>query len=135
MYYKKIFPAQVLNLYATEYICELPLTNNVRSRKFEIEFYDKDGHPLLSRKGEISGLPIDNNLVEYVDQHNAFDYSSPEAQKMFDEQDEYIFNEIKRMFGLTYYDDTYETNINREFSYLKYVSPGAELNIWKPIPL
>ncbi len=63
MFYKKILPILVLNQYATEFICEFSLiSGKLSSRKFEIEFYDKDGHPLLSHKGEISGLPMDTNL-------------------------------------------------------------------------
>jgi hypothetical protein len=131
MYYKKILPAQVLELQATEFICSLPvMLGNLSSRKFEIEFYDKDGHPLLSRKGEISGLPINTKLMESFNP-NTFDYSSLEAQKMFDEQDKIIFDELKRMFELKYYDETFEKNVKRNFSYIKIVSPGGEPNVWK----
>ncbi len=133
MYYKKIIPSRELQ--ATEFICMLPLIlGNFSSRKFEIEFYDKDGQPLLSREGEISGLPINTKLVKNVNPHT-FDYSSPEAKTMFDEQDKFIFDEFKRMFGLTYYDDTFETNFKRNFSYIKFVSPGGKQNVWKHIPV
>lgn len=134
MYYKKIFPIQVLNSEATEFICRLPLIlGKFSSREFEIEFYDKDGRPLLSRKGVITELPINTTLVENVNPHT-FDYSSQEAQTMFDEQDKLIFEEFKRLFGLTYYDDTFES-VKREFSYTIFINPGGELNVCKPIPL
>lgn len=103
------------------------------SRQFEIEFYDKDGHPLLSRKGVITDLPINTTLVENVNPHT-FNYSSQEAQTMFDEQDKLIFDIIKQMFGLTYYDETFES-VNREFSYTIFINPNVELNVCKPIPL
>ncbi len=135
MYYKKIVPAQVLNCLATEFICELSvISGDFSSRKFEIEFYDENKQPLLCRKGEISGLPVNTKLVENANPHT-FDYSSPEAQSMFEEQDKLIFDEFKKMFGLTYYDDTFETNVERKFCYRKYVTKEGELYIWKPIPI
>jgi hypothetical protein len=135
MYYKKIVPTQVLNLQATEFICEISfISDDFSSRKFEIEFYDKNKQPLLSRKGEISGLPVNTKLAENANPHT-FDYSSEDAQSMLKEQDKRIFDEIKRHFGLTYYDDTFETNVDRAFSYRRYVTPGGELNVSIPIPV
>jgi hypothetical protein len=120
MYVKKIHPIQVLNKYATEFIGIFPVTvKDFGTRQFEIEFYDKDGNPLLSRKYTISGLPVNHKLVENVDPHT-FNYTSPEAIEMYDAQDKILFDEIKKGYGLTYYDDTYEKNVERSFSYTRY---------------
>ena len=121
MYYKKIVPTQVLNLYATEFIGEFPLIlGDFSSRKFEIEFYDDEGHPLLSRKGEIYGLPVDTKLIENTNPHT-FDYNSEDALKMFDVQDKIIFDEIKKLCGLSYYDDNFEIKNDKTFSYRTYI--------------
>jgi len=131
MFYKKILPKQVLNLYATEFICEFSLIlGDFSSRKFEIEFYDEQGNPLLSRKGVISGLPINMKLIENINPHN---YSSQDAIEMFDAQEKIIFDEIKNTFELTYYDDTFE-RINKKFSYITYFNINSD-NIGKLIPL
>lgn len=135
MYCKQIVPIQVLKNQATSFICELPLIlGDFSSRQFEIEFYDENRQPLLSRKGTISGLPINTTLVENVDPHT-FDYSSPDAEKMFDEQDKFIFEHFKQLFGLTYYDDTFTKNAEYAFSYRTYFSLEGELNVSKPILL
>ena len=119
MYEKKIVPVQVLNQFATEFIGEFCLIKGkFRTRTFEIEFYDKYGCPLLSRKGDITGLPINEKLICLP----TFDYSSPDAKEMFDAQDKIIFEEIKNVLGLTYYDDTYEINPKRTFSYIIYTT-------------
>lgn len=39
---------------------------------------------------------------------------------MFDMQDNIIFDKLKKEYGLTYYDDTYETQ-ERDFSYTIWV--------------
>lgn len=130
MYYKKIVPIQVLNLYATEFVGEFPLVSrDGTSRLFEIEFYDHEGQPLISRKGKISGLPVNAKLVENINTH-AFDYNSQEAREMFEAQDKIIFDKIKEICGLTYYDDFYEIN-NRTFSYRTYINAGNPHNIEK----
>lgn len=135
MYYKQIYPIQVLNLYATEFIGEFSIVlGDFSSRRFEIEFYDNEGHPLLSRKGIISGLPVNTKLVENVNPHT-FDYNSQDSQKMFDAQDKIIFDEIKKICGLTYYDDTFETKYNREFSYIKHLNAVKPEHIGKTFPL
>lgn len=135
MYYKQIYPIQVLNLYASEFIGEFPLVlGDFSSRKFEIEFYDEDRHPLLSRKGIISGLPVNTKLVENVNPHT-FDYNSQDAREMFDAQDKIIFDEIKEICGLTYYDDTFETKYNRVFSYRTYFNAVKPEHIGKSFPL
>jgi hypothetical protein len=123
MYLKKISPKPVLELHATEFICELSsYLDNFSRRAFEIEFYDKDGHPLLSRKGKITGLPINTKFVENLDPDTLYLnidalYSSSEVKIMFAEQEKLIFDEIKKRFGLTYYDDTFEIIDDRTFSY------------------
>jgi hypothetical protein len=63
-------------------------------------------------------LPINKKLICSP----TFDYSSPDAKEMFDAQDKIIFEEIKNVLGLTYYDDTYEINPNRTFSYIIYTT-------------
>ena len=129
MYYKQIRPIQVLNLYANEFIGEFPLIlGNFSSRQFEIEFYDNQGQPLLSRKGIISGLPVNSNIVENVNPH-VFDYNSQDAREMFDNQDKIIFEKIKEMFGLSYYDNNYEIKKDRIFSYITYVELGKTQDI------
>lgn len=54
---------------------------------------------------------------------------------MFNEQDKYIFDEFKQLFGLTYYDDKFEITNKRIFSYMTYFTLGEETNVWKPIPM
>ena len=137
MYYKKIVPIQVLNLYASEFITRIPLNSvggDFSSRKFEIEFYDDENHPLLSRKGIISGLPVNKLLIENVNPYT-FDYDSQDAREMFDIQDKIIFNEIKEICGLSYYDDTYEIKIDREFSYTTYFDAVKSEDGVKTLPL
>lgn len=135
MFYKKIVPIQVLNLYATEFIGEFSLVlGDFSSRQFEIEFYDNDGHPLLSRKGKISGLPVNTKLTENINPH-AFDYKSQDAIKMFDLQNKIIFDEIKEMYGLTFFDDTFEIKNDRVFSYITYFDAIKPENIGKIFPL
>ena len=130
MYYKQILPIQVLNLCASEFIGEFPLVSgDFSSRQFEIEFYDNEGHPLLSRKGKISGLPVNSKLVENIP--HTFDYNSQEAREMFDAQDKVIFDEIKELCGLTYYDDTFEKKDDRVFSYITYFNAVKPEHIGK----
>ena len=100
------------------------------SRKFEIEFYNSEGQPLLSRKGNVNGLPVNEKLVESVNSHS-FDYTSKEAIEMFEEQDKIIFNEIKKICELTYYNDIYEINTKRSFSYQILLNAGKTENIGK----
>lgn len=121
MYYKKIHPIQVLNLYASEFIGVFPIIlKDFTSRQFEIEFYDNEGHPLLSRKGIISGLPVNTKLIENINPHT-FDYNSQDAKEMFNLQDKIMFDEIKKLFGLTYYDETFEHKYDRSFSHITIV--------------
>lgn len=122
MYYKKIVPIQVLNLYATEFMGIFPLTKDCSVRLFEIEFYNEEGHPLLSRKGKISGLPINEKLVENLGDKLFTDNMCQEAREMFDAQNKIIMDEIKKIYGLTYYDDTFERNDKKDFSYTTYVN-------------
>jgi hypothetical protein len=135
MYYKKIVPIQILNIYASEFIGEFSFTlGDFSSRQFEIEFYDNEGNPLLLRKGNIFGLPINTNLTQNINPHT-FDYNSQDAKKMFDIQDKIIFDKIKDIFGLTYYDDTFEKKDNRVFSYKTYFNAVKPENINKSYPL
>jgi hypothetical protein len=125
MYEKKIVPVQVLNQFATEFIGEFVLIKGkFCTRRIDIEFYDKYGCPLLSRRFEISGLPVNENLICSP----TFDYSSSDAKEMFDAQDKLIFEEIKNILGLTYYDDTYEINPKRTFSYIIYTTCNTASN-------
>ncbi len=117
MYSKEIVPIQILNAYATEFICELPLVfGDFSKRQFEIEFYDKYGHALLMQHGEICGLPVNDKLVGNVMNPYNFNYKSPEAEAMFIEQDKFIIDRFRTQFGLTYYDDTYKTRCYRRFN-------------------
>lgn len=135
MYRKKIVPVQVLNDQATEFICELSfISDNFTSRKFEIEFYSENNRPLLSREGTISGLPVNAKLIENDNSHT-FDYSSHGAQLMFEEQDKLIFEHIKRVCGLEYYDDTFEKDVEYTFSYERFFSEEGKFSIVKPFPV
>ena len=97
MYFKQIHPIQVLNLFASEFIGEFPvILGDFSSRQFEIEFYDNEGHPLFSRKGIISDLPVNKILVDNVNPHT-FNYNSQDAREMFDAQDKIIFDKIWAM--------------------------------------
>ncbi len=136
VYVKKIHPVEISNKIATEIITEFPIVNNKwDTRMFEIEFYDKDGNPISSYKGESTGLPADKNLVLKTND----DFNSPSVKEMFDTQDKLIFDEIKQMFGLTYYDDTYTVDGNRKFSYITMLPDNkirdgltTDLNDFKP---
>ena len=135
MYVKKIVPIQISNGYAIEFIATLPIVlGNFAVRHFRIEFHDKDGNPLLQHEGEVSGLPFNEKLVENVNPHT-FDYCSPEATQMFDAQDKIVLDEIKKQFGLTYYDDTFTIDNTRDFSYTTYVNLTNEEDIGKIHPL
>lgn len=126
MHFKQIHPIQVLNLFASEFIGEFPvILGDFSSRQFEIEFYDNEGHPLFSRKGIISDLPVNKILVDNVNPHT-FNYNSQDAREMFDAQDKIIFDKIKELSGLTYYDDTFETKCDRDFSYRTYINLNPE---------
>ena len=100
MYYKKIVPIQILNMYATEFMCEFFLVpKDLSSRKFHIVFCNEDGMEILSRNGTmtISGLHVPTTLVE-----NTFDYHS------HNKPDKRMFDAFISMYGLQYYDDTYK---------------------------
>ena len=133
MFEKKIVPIGVLNDVATEFIAEFTLVaKNPATRMFEIEFYNNNGNPLLSRRGEVTGLPVNTNISVPIS-----DYSSAEVQEMIDAQDKIIFAEIQRVLGLTYYDDTFTINPERDFSYRIYITlknngGGGEIKILDP---
>lgn len=54
---------------------------------------------------------------------------------MFDAQDKIVLDEIKKLFGLTYYDDTFTIDNTRDFSYTTYVNLTNEEDIGKIHPL
>lgn len=132
MFVKTITPINILNSFATEFIAQFPIINNRwDSRRFEIEFYDKDKNPVCSRKGEITGLPVNANLT--ITSNSDFD--SPEIKEMFDMQDKAIFEEIKNLFGLSYDDDSFEVNDEIHFSYTRLTNVVNPDEIGKWIPL
>ena len=132
MFYKKIVPIQILNLYAMEIICEF-FIDDFSSISVEIEFYDDESHSLLSRKLKVSGLPVDEELIKGKNLNN-FNYTSDRATEMFNKQNKIIFDEIKVFFGLSYYDDNYEIDNKRKFSYIEYLNLPV-VNIGKSFPI
>jgi hypothetical protein len=118
MFYKKIVPIKILNSFALYFICEF-FIDDLNSSTIEIEFYDDEGHPLLSRKINVSELPVDEELIEGKNIHN-FNYSGDREQEMFNKQNKIIFDKIKTLFGLSYYDDNYEIENEKKFSYIQY---------------
>ena len=128
MFEKQIVPIPVLNDFATEFIGEFVImANDSASRMIEIEFYNKDGFPLLSRRGKVTGLPVNADILQPIE-----DYMSVEVQDMFSAQNIIIFDEIQRALGLTYYDETFQIKPERIFSYRTFITLGTERSTTGP---
>lgn len=116
MLIKKIAPIQILNEYANVMHIELKYSIykcdsekygliNFNSVTVQIEFYDENKKPIHNCELIIDELPVNNN----INLINNLDFVTPDAKIMFDAQHQKILDEIKKTYGLTYYDETYET--------------------------
>jgi len=69
----------------------------------------------------MKGLPVNSNINDEIDIGG--NYNLPFMKDMFNAQAKIVFDEIKQICGLTYYDDTWEEDKQLTFSNMNF-EPG-----------